>query len=211
MALTITEQRAFVTDGFARLANGRQYEFLLLLLDQLLAICRETFPRGLPTRWVPYGEVDNAVARLWERGEPGRAVEVQAIADVAEAWLPVTPEGYVEHEPGAALGYHVADLIARLARVDVEGQMDEVLEVAWEALHSLLFRISPDHDYSRRLVDADLDATTNGSLLLEYQAQRTMLDALDSRPPAAASSLRTTAREAALVIAGRERNFLVVS
>jgi hypothetical protein len=207
--MTVSVQREFVRESFRRLAAQQQFVFLMLMLERLLAICTKTFPDGLPTKSVSYERVTEAVEALWTRLEVTDARE--SVARLAESWRPLTSTGHVEHKPGAALGFHVADLISRLARVDVRHQIDGTLDVAWEAVQSVLFRLPEHPDYSQSFVDTDLDPGLNGALLLEYETQRTAIAALNATAEVEVGDLRQVSQAVAFTIAEREREYLEAS
>ena len=206
---TVAFQRDAVAESFRRLSPPRQYTFVLLLLERLLTICRETFPSGLPTKVIPYEEVDSALECLWRR--VGTLAEEASIGHMSKNWRPLTSTGHVEHRPGAAIGFHVSDLISRLSAVDLHSPMDGLREVAWEAMQSLLFRLPENPDYSKSFIHSELDAALNGALLLEYETQRAVLTALHESDQLAVTELREGSRLTAKVIADREHNDLMRS
>lgn len=208
--MSVSAQRALVNESFQRLSPVGQYVFLLLMVERLVTICKATFPSGLPTRMVAYEEVDESMAGLWSRVDVIDQKK-ESIASTAEAWRPFTPAGLVQHEPGAALGFHVADLISRLAFADLHHQIDGILDVAWEAVQSLLFRMPENPDYSVRFIDTELDPDLNAALLLEYEIQRAALATLNSAADDAFADLRHASQMAALVIAEREGDHLKIS
>lgn len=209
VAMTVSSQRDFVTESFQQLAPSRQYIFLLLILERLFTMCRMTFPVGLPTRMIPYEQVGSAVDVLW--GRLGSSEEQSSLERISRTWLPLTSTGVVEHRPGAAIGFHVADLISRLATTDLDQPADRQLDVAWETMQSLLFRLPENPDYSKSIVDSELDRDLNASLLLEYETQRVVLVSLREPGEPAVDELRHKCRQAAEAIADREHDRLVAS
>jgi hypothetical protein len=130
-----------------------------------------------------------------------RLVDPVRTYDVSRARLP-TPirptnkDGNFAPEAGADLGFQVANLISELAVVDLDGSMTWVLEVARSAHYTSLHRRA-DRLARHPTLDSELDPTENAALLLEYDTERAMLDALGGQDQTSITELQQQGERAA--------------
>lgn len=195
---TVNGQRAFVEESFLNLSADNQYAFVVLLLERLTTICREVFPKGLPTKGIPYKKVSAATDILWQRVET-RSKDPQ-LKRRSDGWQPVDKDGHFAPGAGADLGFQVANLISELAVVDLDGSMTRVLEVARSA-HYTTLHCQADRFAPHPTLDSELDPTVNAALLLEYDTERAILDALAGQDQTSITELQQRGERAARAIA----------
>ena len=83
-------QLAFIHSVLPALSGERCYIFGLLMYERLVEVAERVYPTGLPSRGVPYAQVEVVLTALWDRlpDEPGNP------------FLSMATSGWLSDEPG---------------------------------------------------------------------------------------------------------------
>ena len=206
--MNVSDQRRQIESALGELPAQRVYVFGMLMLERMVAMCRQGWPVGMPTRNVQYDLVADALSRLWARSSSSEGLV--EVARRASEWRPLSREGVVLGEDGADWGYFISESIARIALLNCDDADDGRDLAMWlsDAMQGMLLTVPDDFDYSVPVNRMELRVSTNAALIAEFDAER--LDIGDLLSPSSGQAdrfsvrAREVGREIGLVLSRRK-------